>query len=996
MSEKNRFDIASIRARLSGEKGSEYWKSLDELAETEEFNEFLHREFPREASVWDDALSRRGFLKIMGASLALAGLSGCVKQPEEKIVPYVKQPEILVPGKPLSFATAFIMGGYATGVLATSHMGRPTRIEGNPDHPASLGATDVFATASILSLYDPDRSQVVTNKRAISTWDKFFAQLQTAIEVQRALKGSGLRILTETVTSPTLAHQMNTLLTQFPNARWHQYEPLHEDNAFEGAKLVFGMPLQTRHRFDRADIVVSLDSDFIAQGPGHIRSARDFANRRRVQGSHAEMNRLYVAECMPSVTGSMADHRLRAPSSHIENIARGLAAGLHVEGVHAAQIGEPEQRWVDAALKDLLAHRGKSIVVAGPQQSPIVHAAVHAMNNALGNTGETVLYTDPVEASPMNHGDSLQSLLHDLDSGEVDLLIMLGANPSYSAPADLKINEKLGKARLSVHLGAYNDETADACDWHIPQSHYLEAWSDARAFDGTATIMQPLIAPLYNSKSAHELIGGILDDSGRKSHEIVQDFWKTQRGGGHGFENFWKTSLNNGVVEGTSFPVKQPALRQPSDGWKFSSPAGDGLEISFRPDSTIFDGRFANNGWLQECPKPVTKLTWDNAAFISPATAQRYHLESNDLVELAANGRTVKAPVCIQPGHADSAVTLHLGYGRKKAGHLGTGIGANANLLRTAGSQWHAAGAEMRKTGESYTLAITQDHHSMEGRAIVRAANVEEFEKEPSFAKEMSEVPTASQSLYPPKEYPGYAWGMTIDLNACTGCNACVVACQSENNIPIVGKDQVSRGREMQWIRVDRYYKNDLDDPEIYNQPVACQHCENAPCELVCPVAATTHDSEGLNVMTYNRCVGTRYCSNNCPYKVRRFNFLQYSDVDTETLKMMYNPDVTVRNRGVMEKCTFCVQRISHARIEAKKEDREIRDGEVTTACQSACPAQAIVFGNINDATSNVAQRKADPRNYALLSELNTKPRLSYLAKLSNPNPALEKPEKPG
>jgi molybdopterin-containing oxidoreductase family iron-sulfur binding subunit len=995
LTENKRLDVASIRDRLAGLNGSQYWRSLDELAETEEFNEFLHREFPREASVWDDALSRRGFLKIMGASLALAGLSGCVKQPEEKIVPYVKQPEILVPGKPLSFATAFVMGGYATGVLATSHMGRPTRIEGNPDHPASLGATDVFATASILSLYDPDRSQVVTHKGAISTWEKFYEQLQVAWEIQKSLRGAGLRILTDTVTSPTLTRQLNSLLTQFPEAKWHQFESVNNDNAFEGAKLAFGEPVQTIYHFDKADIVLSLDADFIAQGPGHIRYARDFANRRRVQGAHANMNRLYVAECMPSVTGSMADHRLRLRTGLVENIARAAASALNVDGVTPAPLPENHRRWVEAVTKDLQLHRGKSIVVAGAQQPPVVHALAHAMNDLLGNAGQTVHYTDPVETAPINHTNSLRSLVQELDAGQVDLLVVMGVNPVYGAPADLGLKEKFSKARLSVHLGLYNNETAAACEWHIPESHQLETWSDARAFDGTATIMQPLIAPLYNSKSVHEFVGGFLGDSGRKDHDIVEEYWKNASGG-RNFDSFWKMSLNNGIVDGTAFPHKQVAVRQLSNSWKFSAPSDQGLEINFRPDPTVWDGRFANNGWLQECPKPVSKLTWDNAAFVSPATAQRLHLANNDVVELSLRGRKVKAPVWIQPGHADDAVTLHLGYGRKRAGNVGSNIGVNANELRSGDALWFASGLEIHPAGETYKLATTQDHHSMEGRPIVRTASVEEFEKDPSFAEEMAHVPAPGQSFYPPKQYDGYSWGMTIDLNACTGCNACVIACQSENNIPVVGKDQVSRGREMHWIRVDRYYKDDLDDPEIYNQPVACQHCENAPCEVVCPVAATSHDSEGLNVMTYNRCVGTRYCSNNCPYKVRRFNFLQYSDMETETLEMLYNPDVTVRNRGVMEKCTFCVQRISAARIDAKKEDREIHDGEVVTACQAACPAQAIVFGNINDKESHVAAKKADPRNYGLLAELNTKPRTSYLGKLTNPNPGLKEIETAG
>ena len=706
MSTNRKLDVASIRERLAGLGGSAYWRSLDELAETPEFTEFLHREFPREASVWDDALSRRGFLKIMGASLALAGLSGCLKQPEEKIVPYVKQPEILVPGKPLSFATAFVMGGYATGVLATSTMGRPIRIDGNPDHPASLGATDVFTTASILSLYDPDRSQVVTHRGAFSTWEKFYAQLQVALEVQNSLKGSGLRILTDTVTSPTLSHQLNALLRQFPNAKWHQFESVNHDNLFEGANLAFGEPVQTIYHFDKADIVLSLDADFIAQGPAHIRYAHDFADRRRVHGAHADMNRLYVAECMPSVTGSMADHRLRLRTSQVEQIARAVASALNVPGITPAELPDDHRRWAAAVVKDLQQHRGRSIVVAGTQQPPVVHALAHAINDALGNPGQTVHYTDPVETAPTNHAASLRSLVHDLEAGEVDLLVVMGVNPVYGAPVDVALAEKFSKARLSIHLGLYNNETAAACEWHIPEPHPLESWSDARAFDGTATIIQPLIAPLYNnSRSPHEFVDGLLGDTSRKDHDIVQEYWKNTTGG-RNFDYFWKTSLNNGIVDGTSLPDKKVTWRQPQNGWKFSAPSDPGLEINFRPDPTVWDGRFANNGWLQECPKPVSKLTWDNAAFVSPATAQRLHLASNDVVELSLHGRKLNAPVWIQPGHADDAVTLHLGYGRKRAGNVGTNVGVNANELRSADAGWFASGIGIRSTGDTYMIPM--------------------------------------------------------------------------------------------------------------------------------------------------------------------------------------------------------------------------------------------------------------------------------------------------
>jgi len=968
--------------------GRSYWRSLEELQDTREFREFLHREFRVEASTWDEALSRRGFLRLMGASFALAGLSSCVKQPDEKILPYVRQPEYMVPGKPLSFATAFVLGGYATGILVTSHMGRPTKIEGNPDHPASLGSVDAFAQASLLSLYDPDRSQVVLHEGEISTWSRFLEALQQSLEVQKPLGGAGIRILTGAVTSPTLRSQIQELLRRYPQARWYQYESVNADHILEGARLAFGEAVQSHYHFNKADVVLSLDADFLGAGVAGIRHARDFATRRNVAGEVANMNRLYVAETMPSVTGGMADHRLRVRPSQIEHITRMLANRLGIN-VQPVQADQQLEAWVGTVVRDLVTHHGSSLVVAGREQPKSVHALVHAINDALGGVGQTVTYTEPVETDPGNHVDLIRSLVEDLGREEVDLLFITGANPMYSLPEDLRKPDLLKNAGMSVHLGSYVDETASGCSWHIPESHDLEIWSDARAFDGTATLIQPLIAPLYSStKSRHELLEELLGNSGRKGYDVVREYWRTKVGG-EGFEEFWRASLNIGVIAGTALPARAFHLILSPSKLEFSS-SQSGIEISFRPDPCIWDGSYANNGWLQELPKPVTKLTWDNAAMISPATADRLGLANGDVVDLRLKGGSAEAPVWIVPGHADDAITLHLGYGRKFDGHVGTGIGVDANALRRSSSPWGSSGVEIRPTGRRYSLAVTQDHHSMEGREIVRVANVEEFHRNPDFAVHLAHVPGPEESLYPPHEYNQHAWGMSIDLNACTGCNACVIACQSENNIPVVGKEQVLNAREMHWIRVDRYFEGDLQDPEIYSQPVPCMHCETAPCEVVCPVAATTHDHEGLNVMTYNRCVGTRYCSNNCPYKVRRFNFLQYNDPGEESLKLMRNPDVTVRNRGVMEKCTYCVQRISAARIAAKKENRPIRDGDVVTACQSACPSQAIVFGDINDERSAVAQRKADPRQYGLLAELNTKPRTTYLAKLKNPNPEMK------
>ncbi len=994
---EERLDLTLIRARLAGLRGQEYWRSLEELAETEAFQELVHREFPQDASVWIDPIGRRAFLKLMGAALALAGLGACTRQPDEKIVPYVRAPEEIIPGQPLFFATALTLGGIATGVLVESHMGRPTKIEGNPKHPASLGATDAFAQASVLTLYDPDRSQVVTKAGAISTWDALLAALNTELQVQRASQGAGFRVLTGTVTSPTLAHQLRTLLAKFPSAKWHQYEPAGRDQVRAGARLAFGQDVDTHYRFDRADVILALDADFLFCGPGALRYTREFVARRRVRAGQtptATMNRLYAVESTPTLTGAMADHRLPLRASQIEGFARAVARGLGVPAELSADTATSPAHaaWIAALVRDLQRHRGSSIVLAGDQQPPIVHALANAMNYALGNVGKTVFHTDPVDAKPVDQIASLRDLARDMEAGRVEMLVIIGGNPVFTAPADLDFARHLSSVTLRIHLSLYDDETSALCHWHIPETHELESWTDARAFDGTVTIIQPLIAPLYGGRSAHELLAVLTGLSGRSSYEIVRDYWKGQLPSDN-FERLWRTALQDGLINGTALPPKPVSLKPGFTGGS-AARAGPsdsrGLEIVFRPDPTIWDGRFANNGWLQELPKPRTKLTWDNAALLSPTTAERLGLSNEEVVELQYRGRMVRAPVWIMPGHADDSVTVHLGYGRTRAGRVGTGAGFNAFALRTSDAPWFGAGLEIRKTGERYPLACTQDHHSMEGRNLVRGGTLAQFLEHPDFVHAMGHEPPPALSMYPGFTYEGYAWGMAIDLNACVGCNACVVACQAENNIPIVGKTEVTRGREMHWLRIDRYYKGGLDNPETVHQPVLCMHCEKAPCEVVCPVAATVHGDEGLNEMVYNRCVGTRYCSNNCPYKVRRFNFLQYADYDTPSLKLLRNPDVTVRTRGVMEKCTYCVQRINTARIEAKKENREIRDGEIVTACQQVCPAEAIIFGNINDPHSRVSRLKAQPLNYGLLAELNTRPRTSYLARLRNPNPEIQ------
>jgi molybdopterin-containing oxidoreductase family iron-sulfur binding subunit len=1025
-------DLAAVRAKLQSKTGKQYWRTLEELAGDPEFEELLHREFPRQApSEWDDGVDRRDFLKLMAASLAFAGLSGCGRTPEQYVVPYVKQPDGLTVGKPQFYATAMPFGADAIGLLVESHEGRPTKIEGNPDHPSSLGATNVFAQASVLNLYDPDRAQTVTKYGEIQTWSLFVESAQALAAGMKASKGEGFRILTGIITSPTLAAQIQSLLTLFPKAKWHQWEPAVGDGAREGAKLAFGTYVNTVYRPEKAEVILSLDSDFLGSGPGHIRYAREFSRRRKLNGPNDAMNRLYVVEPTPSVTGATADHRLPLRASEVELFARALAAKLGLGG--SAAPPPAAEKWLDAVAKDLRQNKGTSLVVAGEHQPTEVHALAHAINSALGNVGTTLYYTEPVEANSVNHLESLRELCSDIYDGKVETLLILCANPAYTAPHDFDFASKIKfdevkKRKLvknTIYVGSHFDETAELCDWHVAESHYLETWGDARAFDGTLSVIQPLIAPLYHTHSAREVLAAFSDKPGLSDYDALRDRLKAANPSAD-FEKFWRKTLNDGVVTGSAFapvnvPVKINTASLPPPN---TAPAGE-IEFIFRPDPCVYDGRFANNGWLQELPKPVTKLTWDNAALISPKTAESLQLAHSvawrggehgkvysNVIDIALSGSKVTAAAWTLPGQADGIVVLPLGYGRKRAGYTGTNKGFNAYVVRTSDALWMASApaSAIKKTGEDYPLACTQYHFSMEGRQILETGTLEEYRENPEFAHKDEENKGKKKdelTLYKEEENPydkmQYRWAMAIDLNKCNGCNACVVACQSENNIPVVGKDQVMRGREMHWIRIDRYYekaKSATNDPSSYDeslfnpptffQPVPCQQCENAPCEQVCPVGATAHSAEGLNDMTYNRCIGTRYCSNNCPYKVRRFNFLRFQDWETPQLKLLRNPEVTVRSRGVMEKCTYCVQRINNARIESEKANAPIHDGAIVTACEQACPTEAIVFGNANDANSRVSKLKAQQRNYSLLGELNARPRTTYLAAVRNPNPELE------
>jgi MoCo/4Fe-4S cofactor protein with predicted Tat translocation signal len=1002
-SQKGKLELDLVRERIeaaiahdAAEKtGPEYWRSLEELAGSAEFQEALHREFPKGASEWVDTVSRRGFLKVMGASMALAGMTGCVKLPLEPIVPYVRQPEEVVPGRPMFYATAMTLGGYASPLLVESHLGRPTKIEGNEQHPASLGGTDIFAQASILGMYDPDRSQSVVSLGDQRSWQSFVTAIRGPLNAQKALKGAGIRILTTTISSPTLADQLNNFLKIYPEAKWHVYEPVNRDNVLEGAKLAFGQPVETRYDFEKADVIVSLDADFLYAGfPGNVRYIRDFAKRRDPDGN---MNRLYVVESTMTSTGAKADHRVAVRPTELEWAARNLASAL---GIDVGRSGQQDKVSM-AAAKDLDSHRSSSLVIVGDHAPAAVHALAHDINARLGNVGKTVFYTDTVDANPVDQIDSVKDLVSDIKAGKVDLLIILGANPAYDAPADLDFANllKSDKAPLRVHLGLYQDETAELCQWHINRAHELEAWGDTRAYDGTVSIIQPLIAPLYQGKSAAEFVALLSGQSDATGYELVRTYWQKQHTGAD-FEQFWRKSLHDGWIEGTAYAAKPVSLNPR----KYPEPPYRDYidnELIIRRDPTIYDGQFSNNGWLQELPKPMNKLTWDNAIIIGPKMAARLQIATKDVVELELNGKKVKGAVWIQAGQPDNSVAITLGYGRKRAGRVGTGYGFDAYQLRTSAAPWFTTGVQIRKTGETYELASTQGYQSMDTpdggyRPSVRETTLDEYRKQPDFAKE--EEPAPGLTLYKPYPYAeeAYAWGMTIDLNACVGCNNCIVACQSENNIAVVGQEQTKLGRHMHWIRVDAYYQGDRDNPKAYFQPVPCMQCENAPCEVVCPVGATNHSSEGLNDMVYNRCVGTRYCSNNCPYKVRRFNFLLFQDWETPQYKLMRNPDVTIRSRGVMEKCTYCVQRISEHKIDTEtasvREGKEIKikDGELQTACQQSCPAGAIVFGNINDPNSKVSKLKAQSRNYSLLGELNTRPRTTYLAEVSNPNPELK------
>ncbi|HUO60270.1 MAG TPA: TAT-variant-translocated molybdopterin oxidoreductase [Candidatus Acidoferrales bacterium] len=983
---RDKLQLAEIKEKLTEARGPKYWRTLDELAGTPEFEEMLHREFPRHASEWRDNASRRDFLKLMGAGLALAGLSACTKQPLEPIVPYVRQPENIVLGKPLFYASTMPLGAYGLPVLVESHEGRPTKIEGNPQHPATLGGTDVFMQASVLDLYDPDRTQTVTYLNEPRTWDQFLSSIRQPLAQLKASGGAGLRILTGATSSPSFAAQMAAFLKQFPQAKWYQWEPVNRDNVYAGAQMAFGAPAEPIYDFSKAKVVLSLDGDFLSAGfPGFHRYARQFSTRRRPELKQ-EMMRFYAVESTPTNTSGKADHRLPMRGSEIENFARALAAQLGL-AAQAGTLNPNAQKFAAAAAKDLQANKGRAVIVVGDNQPPEVHAIAHAINTALGAPGQTVSYIDPIDPNPTSKHEQLKTLAGEMFAGQVQTLVIMGTNPLYSTPVDVDFYGAMNRVPLRIHHGLHQDETAKYCHWHVFATHYLEQWGDARAFDGTLSLIQPLIAPLYGGRTESELISALAGNPNVSSYELVQGYWRTQNAAN--FDQWWQRALHDGFVANTASKPKAVSAKSslPAPSQNSNS---DAMELMFRRDPATYDGRFANNGWLQEMPKPMSQVCWDNPVLVSVETAKQLGLKGEDEVRIEYGGRTVTGAIWLAPGHPDNAATVFLGYGRDRGGRTMAGVGFNAYKLRTSTNPYFGDGVKLTRTGKHYGIASPQGHQSMEGRAIVRAATLEEFIKKPDFAQEMVEAPAPELSLYKPYEYKDHKWGMAIDHNACIGCKACTVACQAENNIAVVGKLQVKNGRHMNWLRVDNYHEGTPENPKTYFQPVPCMQCENAPCEVVCPVGATVHSTEGLNDMVYNRCVGTRYCSNNCPYKVRRFNFLLFSDFDTQQFKFQKNPDVSVRSRGVMEKCTYCVQRITHARISSEEEQRKIRDGEVMTACQQSCPADAIVFGDMNDPNSRVSKLKKSERNYGLLEDLNTRPRTTYLAAVRNPNPELE------
>ncbi len=1053
------------------ETGRQYWRSLDQLAEKPEFRQWLEREFPAGASEWDDPVTRRHFVKIMSASFALAGAglmgSGC-RRPLEKLEPFGKQPSDYVYGMPQFFATAMPTRGGAIPLLAKSYEGRPIKVEGNILHPDSNGGTDRWAQGSILNLYDPDRARRFAKGGNTVSKDDAIGFLDGLAKKFAANQGEGLAFLIERNTSPSRLRLQKLIGQKLPKAKWFVHEAIDTDIHRRAASQAFGGSVKPYFKYDAAKVIVSLDCDFIGGEEDAHNSIRKFTDGRRVETPQSEMNRLYVVEALMTLTGMNADHRLRVGSSAVGQIAEALAAAI--SGGSASAPAGVDPKWISECAKDLAANKGQSLVVVGHGQPLEVHVLAHAINSALGNVGKTIVLHEVADLGEGNIADFTKA------AAQFDTIVIIGANPAYNAPADVDAKKVLEQVKSKVvRVGYFEDEMFPLCEWHLPLAHYLESWGDALSSDGTLVPIQPLIQPLFGAVSEIEVLARIAGADKVSPYDIVRETFGGMGGGND--DSAWRKFLYNGFLENSA--AKAASVRNasaPSSVAQAVALSKDSLEVVFYRDYKVDDGRYSNNGWMQELPDPVTKLVWDNTVMMSRKTAQSLGVKNSDVVDVKVGGRSVRGPVWVQPGMADFVLGLALGYGREWNGRIGYKVGFNAYPLRTSAAPGFITGATISKTGETYQLVTTQNHWSMEGRPIIREANLSDYKEHPEFVANMNgeQPPGGAKPMYPNpfdsqpltgKPAGHHQWGMSIDLTACVGCSTCIIACQSENNVPIVGKNLISRGREMHWLRLDRYYTADMkkhhwdgintdndtfkdddqqqfeewiDDPQVVTQPMLCQHCESAPCENVCPVNATVHDQEGLNLMVYNRCVGTRYCSNNCPYKVRRFNFLDYNkrslqelkgpfyppfyakgaftkflknpqdptagmrpDDEWDLIEMIKNPDVTVRMRGVMEKCTFCVQRIQQAEIAQKVKARDtgdilVPDGAeskeptaLKTACQQACPAGAIVFGNIADPNSKVSKLKAQQRDYSVLDFLLTKPRTTYLARLRNPNPQM-------
>jgi MoCo/4Fe-4S cofactor protein with predicted Tat translocation signal len=977
--------------------GKAYWRSIAEKNAPEKLQAAAAQEFTPAQTEAPKGFARRDFLQLMGASMALAGLTACSERPVEPILPYTKNPDNLVPGNPLHYASAWSLRGYASGLLVTAREGRPVKVEGNPDHPFNQGKTGVYEQALTIQLYDPQRARMVRHKGSGASWRTLRELLVTRGQEWAKSGGEGLRFLMEPSSSPLGGELRAQITKRFPKAKFYAHTPLFLDNALEGANLAFGQPLSHRYELEKADVVVSLDADFLQPLPEHLKATRGFGTRRTIENP----SRIYAIEHRLTVTGSASDQRLRMRASDIAGFTRALAAELSgsvaalapFRGLDAGrQLSAKEQKWVKAVAADLARAQGKSLVAVGEGQPAEVHALGYAINAALKNVGETLVLHAPVQHEPLAGPAQLAELTEEIKGGKVETLIITAWNPVYNAAADLDFKTALQKVPTSIYLGMFEDETAQLASWFVPAAHPLEIWGDTRAQDGSVSLIQPLINPLFGGMSEYDLLAAFLDRPETTTHQLLQDFWSGKVGGA-GFQTKWEEWLSKGLVAGQEAQPVQAnlAAEKVLAAVKLAKAPAAGLELNFVPSYHVFDGRFGNAPWCQEMPDPITKLTWDNAVYLSEATAKAQKVQTGDLAKLSVGGNTIEAAVMVVPGHADDSLTLALGYGRTAdAEGIAKGVGFDAYRLRTSKNPFIAP-AELKATGDQYEFSLTQEHNTLDGQNGEYRTNVafiqtlEEFKKHPEAEDARGALPT----LLEPVVYEGYQWAMGIDLSRCTGCSACVIACQAENNVPTVGREQVRKNREMHWLRIDRYFTGPVDEPEVINQPMYCQHCEAAPCEYVCPVNATTHSDEGLNDMVYNRCIGTRYCSNNCPYKVRRFNYFHWNAEKDPMVQMAMNPDVTVRARGVMEKCTYCVQRIERVRIQARIEGRQIRQGELVSACAQACPTNALVFGTLSEPKSEVVQWHQDERRYDVLHELNTRPRNAYLTKVTNPNPEL-------